>query len=94
MKKRKPIIIICCIVLCAVVCTGIYMHYNAVNNQNTEKVELGRGGYASNITGRNAPYAMVANIVNAMAAPQAIVNLNYVADVDIIATSTPFKPNY
>ena len=40
-----------------------------------------------NITGRNAPYAMAANIVNAMVAYQAIVNLNYVADVDIGATN-------
>lgn len=40
-----------------------------------------------NIMGRNASYAMAANIVNAMVAHQAIVNLNYVADVGIGATS-------
>ncbi len=50
--KRKTIIIICCIILCALVGTGAYMHLNATNKEGIEKAELGRGGYASKYNGK------------------------------------------
>lgn len=50
--KRKSIIIICCVILCAIVCTGAYMHINAANEDGIENVKLGRGGYGSKYNGK------------------------------------------
>ena len=39
---RRKLIIICCLVLCAIVGTGIYLHHTAADPDTIENVELGK----------------------------------------------------
>lgn len=48
--KRKSIII-CCIVLCAFVGIGAYLHHNATNNEGIENAQLGKS-YAQKYNGK------------------------------------------